>query len=243
MRQLLPRLREDVVPYEAYRPDDPHAELVRLNMVASVDGRATDAQGTSAGLGGPGDLLVFRALRAQADGILAGAGTARTEGYGPHRVDSSVAELRAADGRGSPAAMVVVSRSLDLDPAARIFAEAVTPTIVLTCEGAPRDRRGALEEVARVVDAGRERVDLPLGVRVLRERFGLRHLLVEGGPSVNRQLLAAGLIDELCVTMASQLAGGDGPRIVAESGPAADLSLLTLLTDERDLFARYRVRR
>lgn len=241
MRRLVPDPADDVTPYEAMRPTDPHAPLVRLNMVTSVDGCATDREGRSANLGGPGDLEVFRALRALADGIVAGAQTVRSEGYGPHRLHHSVAELRRGDGRPEPAALVVVSRSLELDPGAPIFTEARTPTIVLTCAASPTERRAALAEIAIVEEAGDERVDLAAGFERLRERHGLAHLLVEGGPSINAELLGSDLVDELCVTIAGQLVGGEGPRIAGRLDREVVLQLGTLLTDGADLFARYRV--
>ena len=245
MRQLLPDPPGDVAPYDAYRPADPWANLVRVNMVSSVDGRVTDEHGGSAGLGGPGDLEVFRALRALADGILTGAGTVRSEGYGPHRLHASVAGRRREDGRPEPAAMIVLSGSLDLDPDSAIFTEARTPTIVLTCESAPPERRARLRRVATVIDAGEQTVNLKAGIERLRGECGLAHLLVEGGPRVNRALFAAALVDELCLTLASQLAGtGEGPGIIGGSLPAGvALSLGTVLTDGRDLFARYAVER
>lgn len=241
MRQLLPHSFDEVVCYDAYRPEDPHAPMVRLDMVASADGKATDARGRTGGLAGSGDLEVFRALRALADGILAGAGTVRTEDYGAHRVDRSVADLRRADGRDRPAPMIVVSASLELDPGARIFAEAVTPTIVLTCEAAPTDRRAALERVARVIVAGERAVDFSLAVGTLRAEHGINHLLVEGGPTVNGQLFGANAVDELCLTIASQLVGGVGPGIITGLPVGKGLGLVSLLADDRDLFARYRV--
>jgi riboflavin biosynthesis pyrimidine reductase len=65
---------------------------VLANMIASIDGAATDPTGRSAGLGGPADLRVFSAIRAVADVVLAGAGTVRTERYGPlHSRRSGVA--------------------------------------------------------------------------------------------------------------------------------------------------------
>lgn len=240
LRRLLPEPAAEVEAYHAYRPARPLEPLVRVNMVASADGRATDEQGHSEGLGGAGDQEVFRALRALADGVLAGAGTVRAEDYGPHRLHRSVAGHRRADGRGRPAAMVVVSRSLRLDPRARVFTQARTPTVVLTCSAAPADRREALARVARVVEAGKTDVDLTQGIALLRERFGIHHLLVEGGPTLNGGLLDAGLVDELCLTVASQLVGGQGPGVVVGAQRGRHLELAGLLTDGRDLFARYR---
>ncbi|MFO8075663.1 MAG: dihydrofolate reductase family protein [Actinomycetota bacterium] len=243
MRQLWPQVVDDLAPYDAYRLEDAGAPHLRLNMVQALDGRATDAAGVSGGLGGDGDFAVFVALRALADGILVGAGTARIEDYGPHRVRPSLAIRRRADGRTEPAPVVVVTRSAALDPAARLFAEARTPTVVLTCAAAPPERRRALSAVADVVVAGEDAVDLAEGLRRLREERGLAHLLCEGGPSLNADLLSAGLVDEVCVTIAPQLAAGHGPGIVEGLPGRVDLTLGRLLTDGEELLASYRVGR
>ncbi len=243
MRQLWPHAVEEIAPYDAYRLDDPASPHLRLSMVQAVDGRATDVAGVSGGLGGEGDFAVFVALRALADAILVGAGTARVEDYGPHRVRPSLAIRRRADGRTEPAPIVVVTRSAALAPTARLFAEARTPTIVLTCAAAPPERRRALADVAEVLVVGDDTVDLAEGLRRLREDRGLTHVVCEGGPTLNADLLAGGLVDELCTTIAPQLAGGDGPGIVERLDRRVQLTLARVLTDGRELFTSYRVTR
>lgn len=242
MRQLLPEPAEDVDCYDAYRPADPHGAWLRLNMVATVDGAATDPHGRSGSLGGEGDAEVFRTLRALADGILVGAGTVRVEGYGPHRVRADLAARRRADGRHAPAAFVVASRSLDLDLAAPLFTEAVTPTVVLTCGAAPAARRRAAGERAHVVVAGDDAIDLAAGIEKLRAEYGLAHLLCEGGPSLNEELFAADVVDELCLTVAPQLVGGPGPRIIRDLAHPRAATLTALFEHEGELYTRYRVR-
>src|SRR5690554_3365426 len=115
MDLLWPAARTDAEPYDFYRRPDPRTPWLRVNMISSLDGEITDSEGRAGGLAGPGDRAAFRAQRAQADAILVGAGTARTEGYGPHRLHPSVAARRRADGWTGPAAIVVVSLTLDLD--------------------------------------------------------------------------------------------------------------------------------
>ncbi len=243
MRRLLPSPTRVVEPYEAYRPADPAAPLLRLNMVASLDGAVTDARGVSGSLGGEGDHRVFVALRALADGILAGAGTVRAEGYGPHRLRPELVARREADGRTAPAPIVVVTRSVDLPLDGRLFTEAVTPTIVLTCAAADADRKAAVRAAGGVVvEAGGDAVDLAEGVALLRREHGLAHLLCEGGPTLNGQLLAAGLVDELCVTLAPTLVGGDRLRGLAAGLPERiDAELVHVLEHDGDLLLRYRV--
>lgn len=240
MQQLFPDHVSGVEAYEAYRPHDPHAPLLRVNMVASVDGAATDEHGRTGALGGESDTEIFRALRALADAILVGAGTVRAEGYGPHRLRGDLRERRQADGRDTPAPIVVVSRSLELDYAAPLFTEAEVPTVVLTCEAAPADRRRQAERAGRVVVAGDQEADLAAGLERLRREDGLAHVVCEGGPSLNVPLFAGSLVDELCVTFAPRLIG-DGPRILRELDRPRDLDLVSLCEQDGELYARYAV--
>jgi riboflavin-specific deaminase-like protein len=242
MRQLLPFSAENVVPYDVYRPDEGRTRLLRLNMVASVDGRATDRAGVTADLGRAGDNELFHTLRALADGVLVGGRTVRVERYGPHRLRKDLAERRRRDGRSDPAAIIVVSRSLDLDPQAAMFTEAETPTVVLTCAAAPAERRANLAASAEVVVAGDDAVDLPAAFDQLAERFGITHVLCEGGPTLNTELLAADLVDELCLTITPLMTGRSALSIVRPPAPAADLELLGLCEQDGELYARYRVR-
>lgn len=241
MRRLLPTPAAEIDAYDLYRPADPLAPVLRLDMVAAADGAATDADDRTAGLGGPGDLEVFRSLRALADVILVGAGTVRAEGYGPHRLSQAMAARRAADGRSGPAPLAVVTRAVDLDFAAPLFTETAVPTIVVTCAAAPRDRRDAAAKAGRLIVAGDTHVDLGMALRVLRDDFGLPHVLCEGGPTLNATLLTAGLVDELCLSLAPRLIGGRPRRIVAEAGPGADLRLVALAESDGELYLRYEV--
>jgi riboflavin-specific deaminase-like protein len=239
MRALYPNPGADVDVYDAYRPDDPTGPLVRLNMVVSLDGSVTDQEGRSGGLGGHADRAVFGALRAHADAILVGAGTARAERYGPHRLSDNLAERRRSEGRAGPATVVVVSRSLDLDPNAPLFTDARARTVVMTCASSPMDRRDALSAAADVLIAGDERVDLTQGLRLLRER-GAAHVLCEGGPSLNAGLFAQGLVDEVCLTVAPVLMGTGGPRLTEGLPTPVPLRLLAALEGDGDLLLRYR---
>lgn len=238
MRALYPVVIDPIDPYDAARPDG--GGQVRLNFVTSLDGSATDESGRSSGLGGAGDKAMFRALRAWADAILVGAGTVRTERYGPHRLTRALADRRAADGRPDPAAIVVVSRSLDLDLTAPLFTAARTPTVVLTCAAAPLPRRRAVAAAARLLVAGEERVDLADGLGQLAAA-GLCSVLCEGGPTLSEALLADGLVGELCLTLAPALLGTGGPALAGRLPHRVDLALTQVLTDGAELFLRYAV--
>jgi riboflavin biosynthesis pyrimidine reductase len=226
VRRLFPDPSDNVDLRAAYAVDTPRH--VRANFVASVDG-SVSLQGKSGTLGNAADRELFQLLRTMSDVVLVGAGTARVESYGG---------ARTVDGRTPPIA--VVSRSLDFDPQARLFTDTRVPPIVLTCATAPVDRRERLADIADVVVAGEADVDLRVAIDVLADR-GLRHVECEGGPHLLAWLIAADLLDELCLTLAPVIAGGMAGRIVAglESQVADRLQLLHVLEDDGYLFLRY----
>lgn len=186
------------------RYDAGGAASLRAGFVLAVDG-AVAVDGTSLGLSTAGDRAVFRALRGVSDAVVVGAGTVRAENYGPVRLREPARRWRAAHGRTGAVPLVVVSRALDLDPAAR-WASGGRP-LVITCAAAPSDRRRALDKVADVLVHGDDDVDLPAAVADLRNR-GLTALLCEGGPRLLAALLRDDLVDELCLTVSPALAGG-----------------------------------
>jgi len=188
-----------------------------VNFVESIDGAAT-VDGRSGGMSGDADKRRFELLRRVSDAVIVGAGTVRVEGYGPLRVSDASAAWRVAHGMSAHPVFVIVTRSLGLDPGSRIFTEApVRPVVVTTASQKGAAARARFEGVADVIAVGAEdgdqEVDLTAALDSLRAR-GLTRLLCEGGPSLFGSLLAADLVDELCVTIAPQLNSGDARRIV-----------------------------
>src|SRR5687768_1079542 len=190
MRRLLPEPAEldDTGLVEAYRR--PGGRWLRMNLIASLDGAIT-VGGVSEGLGSPGDQRVFRVLRALADVVLVGHGTAAAEGYRPIGADSPVGRLRASIGRPLTAPIAVVSRRASLDPGGRLVTDAVTPTILVTCAAADAGRREALTTAGAIVlVCGQDDVDLPLALDRLAE-VGHEQVLCEGGPQLLHAALSA----------------------------------------------------
>jgi riboflavin biosynthesis pyrimidine reductase len=197
---------------------------VRLNMISSVDG-STAVDGLSGGLGGPADRRVFASLRSLADVVLVAAGTVRAESYGPAKVP-----------------IAVVSGSLNLDWTTPFFTAATHRPIVVTSTKAPPAALEQARTVADVLVAGGNGVDLPDAVRQLGNR-GFRHILAEGGPSLNGALIAAGVLDELCLSFAPRLVSGTAKRIVSGPPlvPPPELALQSICEEDGYLFLRYRL--
>lgn len=238
MRRLFPTPGElpDAALPDAYRL--PPGRSVRVNFVASLDG-VISVDGRSEGLGSPGDRRVFQLLRALADVVLVGHGTAAAEGYSAMSADSRVGRLRSGLGRPATAPIAVVSRRASLDPAGRLVADAVSPTIVITCASAPGGRRAALADAgATVLVCGDDDVDLPSALDELAG-LGLEQVLCEGGPSLLHAALTAGVVDELDLSIAPALVGA-GPRLLGSTLPElARLDLRQLLEEDGVLFTRY----
>jgi riboflavin biosynthesis pyrimidine reductase len=218
---------------------------VLLNMVSSTDGRAS-AGGRSAPLSGAADRSLFHALRTPVDAILAGAGTIRAERYGRVLREPERRAMRRERGfSDEPLACIATSR-LALDPGLPLLAEPAANVVILTGSDAELPATAASVSYVR---AGSERtLDLPGALRLLREQHGVQLLLCEGGPHLAGELLAAGVLDELFLSLSPLLLGSVAgaarePRIVAgiELDPPVRLELLSVLESSSHLFMRYRV--
>jgi riboflavin biosynthesis pyrimidine reductase len=239
MRQLLPTPLDEVDLASAYAYPSELRDgcWVRANMVSSVDGAAT-VDGKAGGLSGSTDQQVFAFLRGLSDAVLVGAGTARIEGYRAMKAKDEYAAARAARGQRPAPVLVVASARLELDPESKLFHGGPERTIVVTPASSPADRRLLLADVADVVVAGDEQLDVPAVVEALVER-GLTRVLCEGGPSLLADVAAAGRLDELCLTIAPRLVGGEARRIFSGAHADDSLVLAHLLEDEDTLFSRY----
>lgn len=224
----------------AYALPDRAETRVRMNFVSSADGAVT-LEGRSGTLGGETDRAVMTVLRMLCDVVLVGAGTVRIEGYGGIELPDEDAAWRRAAGLPGQPRIAVVSNRLALDPGDDFFARATTRPIVVTHTSAPADRRAALEAVADVIVCGEGAVDLGAALRDFAA-LGLTQVLCEGGPHLFGALLDAGLVDEVCLTLAPRLVGGEAGRIVAGAAEADRPFALagSFSDDEGYVFLRYR---
>jgi len=220
---------------------------VALNMISTADGRAT-LSGRSGAIGGEADKQLFHGLRTLVDAVMVGAGTVRAEGY--HRLVRDPDGLRRRRERGlseQPLACVVSGR-LALGETVPLLEDPETRVAIVTASQGelPPGCRAQIEYVRCARDG---QLDLAAALRELRARFGVRTLLCEGGPHLNANLLAAGLVDELFLSLAPTLAGGDTAdeslRIVSgvELDPPVTMELLSVHEHESHLFLRYRIKR
>jgi riboflavin biosynthesis pyrimidine reductase len=239
LNQLLPGPADEVDAVSAYAHPAPPEGHLRANFVASVDGAAA-LGGRVGALTGPADQRLLVLLRSLCDVLLVGAGTVRAEGYGPVRALPALADVRRAAGQAPAPRLAVLTRHIELDLASSAFMDAAERPIVVTTEAADPGRVREAQQVADVLVAGEETVDLRL-VRTLLVESGLPRILSEGGPKVLAELYAADLVDELDLAISPVITAGDEPRIT--DGPALlrpqALHLEAGFESEGFLFLRY----
>jgi riboflavin-specific deaminase-like protein len=210
--------------------------VVSVNMVSTVDGRAA-RDGRSATIGGEADLELLLELRSRADAVLIGTGTLRAEGYDRLVKRQERRQRRVAAGLAADPLAVILTRRFDVPWEAGLFQASEQPVLVYTGldAGEPPDVPAPVEVVRLEVPALTEML------RDLRAR-GVRTLLSEGGPTMHGALWAAGVVDELYLTIAPLLTGdADEPNIV-EGGRLPEAASLELLSVDRagsELFLRY----
>lgn len=243
MRRLLPDPSDDVDLDEAYAVPAPGRLHVRANFVSSVDG-AAEVAGRSGGLSSDADHRVFSVLRGLCDVVLVGAGTVRREQYGPARPSSDRRAWRHEHGLAPVPSIAVITSRVDLDLESAFFTEASARPVIITTDSAPSDVRHRAAQVADVLVCGAREVDAGAALEALADR-GLTRVLCEGGPLLLGQLVAAGHLDELCLSLSPVIAGPERLRIISGlpwEAPAR-LELAHVLTAEGTLFLRYRVAR
>lgn len=218
--------------------DEPRSRWVRANMIATLDGAATGADHRSGSINDPADLRVFRTLRARADVVLVGAGTVRAEGYRTPQTPEPLRAGRRDRGQPDHPALAVLTASGDLPVA--LLADDPAPWVFTTSDAAHLDRLS--------LHLPPERLHVHDGVLEAATALetlsaaGLGRVLTEGGPHLLGELVAAGLVDELCLTWSPQLVGGSAMRVLAGTAwlvPARPARLAHLLHADGVLLGRW----
>jgi riboflavin-specific deaminase-like protein len=246
MRRLFPDPGPTTVPEQIIQLDlissaPADRPYVITNFAVTVDGKAT-LHGRSGPIGSKTDTEMLVCLRTRVDAVMIGAGTMRAERYGRPIADPGKRGRRERRGLSQDPLLVIVSGRLDIPWDAPVFEDRGARVLLFTTSDAePPD---TVAEVRVVRHEGEGGVDLAKALAYLRTERGVRALLCEGGPRLHAQLIDDALVDELFVTHAPKLAGGDGPGL-AVGLPELErpLEVVWLLDEDGELFARYRVLR
>jgi 2,5-diamino-6-(ribosylamino)-4(3H)-pyrimidinone 5'-phosphate reductase len=222
---------------------------VLINMVASLDGKTT-VGGKAGSIGSSVDRTLMRTLRARADAAMVGAGTLRAEKL-TLAVPENLARERASRGLEPQPLAVIATATGDVPLLENLLSSSPENLLVLLSPDVPEERLAALSSHASVEAVSRASgansgLDLNAALEVLKGRYAVEVLLVEGGPALNHALISAGLAEELYLTLAPKLLGGEspdalatleGPILGSQKGPKAKLISVHLCGHE--LFLRY----
>jgi len=215
------------------RPERPY---LILNFATTLDGRAA-IDGHSGPIGGRTDTEMLQRLRTRVDAVMIGAGTLRAERYGRMVEDQHYRGYRERTGLSHDPLAVIISNRLELPWDAGLFTNGGGRVVVFTASDQQPPETATPVRVIRHPDG----VDLAEALEWLRTERGIRSVLCEGGPTLHGRLREGGLADELFLTIAPKIAGGEGPRILEGALPDIDeVELAWLLEAESELFARYR---
>jgi riboflavin-specific deaminase-like protein len=212
-------------------PSVPDRPFLAINVVATVDGRAA-LNGSAVGIGSATDHRLLFELRAEADVVMHGAGTVRAELLSA-RVPRDLVAQRIARGLSPQPLGAIVTSSGNLPPRHSYYDSS---TIIYVTSDRPVPVERPTVEICRVAGVQEAVCDLA--------RRGMRRVLCEGGPTLNWELFRAGLIDEVFLTIAPKLLGGEDPLTIVR-GPLfptmLGLQLRSLVELDGELFLRYGV--
>ena len=175
----------------------------------TADGKLTLKKGASSKIlmkyMAPETELLLHTTRAEYDAIMVGANTIR--------IDNSFLTVRLVPGK-SPLRVIPCSMA-DIPLDANVLGPDA-PTAIAVCERAPEDRIGEIKKKgAQVIVAGKTHVELPLLLKILKEKFSVNNLMIEGGPTLNWHMLHDHLVDEIRLIHLPFIVGGsDTPSLV-----------------------------
>ncbi len=189
--------------------------FVRWKYAATLDGRTAAADGTSRWISSPASRADVHRLRAEADAVIVGSGTARADDpqlavRHPDLLDTLGAGLR------QPLRVVVDSNASAVRPGARVL-DGSAPTLVAVAEDADAAHLEGLVPVVRLPRApGGRGLSIPMLLRTLYERE-VRSVLLEGGATLAGAFVAARSVDQVVGYLAPALLGA-GPAVLADAG-------------------------
>ena len=229
-------------------PNSPRP-FVRINVAMTADGKLAPANRVFVPFGSERDRELLLRLRSEADAVISGARTVDLSAINLGPGGARFRRRRVRQGLAEYNLRVVVSGSGTLDPKAEIFRHRFSPIVILTTERISKARLKKLRSVADEVHVcGRAEVDFAAGCQWLRQKWGVKHLLCEGGGELNDGLLRAGVVDEIYVTVCPLIFGGreaptlsDG-RGIERLSDAINVSLKSRKRVGDELFLVYQVK-
>lgn len=212
----------------------PGESWLRTMMVTTLDGAFVSDEGTSKKISSHEDRAVMAAARRDADVILIGARTLRAEHYNPVRTTPEDQRRRTANGQEPAPVLALLTRTMDLPWSDAVFTESTVPPLVLTTS----PERPLMPGGVGVIRLPGPDAPPTAVIEALHAR-GLKRVLVEAGPTLTAQLVEAGLVDEMDLTISPRIAGTAATPQVPMLGNPASFELAHVLRAGSFLANRY----
>jgi 2,5-diamino-6-(ribosylamino)-4(3H)-pyrimidinone 5'-phosphate reductase len=220
--------------------------LVFINAAMSVDGKISSAERSLLRISDDEDMERVDRLRAEVDAIVVGGRTLLIDDPRLTIRSEGLRRLREEKGLGPDPIKVVVTGSGNVPLDSAFLREGEGPKLVFTTGSADRDRLEALSRVAEVHVIGEERVDFRRMMDVFARR-GVGVVMVEGGATLNFEMIRAHIVDEIHVTISPCIIGGEAaPTLVDGKGFTGegikDLELISCERSGTSVLVKYRIK-
>ncbi len=220
---------------------------VAVNFALTWDGRISTRNHTRSDFSSPEDKHRLLAIRATGDALLVGKTTVEVEAMQMGLPDEALRAERVRRGQAPYPLRVLISNSGRIDPAWRLFQSDFAPIVIFSTARMPKATRAALENKATLHLAEGKQVHLPQMLETLAREYGVKRLVCEGGPTLLRSLLEAGLVDEINLTFCPLLFGGArAPTLTGRAGAflnsTRECRLERMEEVGKECFLQYRVK-
>ena len=220
--------------------------FVVATFAMTVDGKTTTRNFTPVDFTSREDKLHLFRQRALADAVLIGHTSLKRDNV-RLGIPPKLQKARRKRGQTPASIRVIVSDKGKIDNRLNIFQTDISPIIIFSTRRMPRKYQQALREKATLHLTRAQHVDLAAMLRTLRDKYKVRTVACEGGPTLFRALLERGLVDQLNLTIAPYMFGGaKAPTLTGLSKQFLPASVHCSLTNMRVLgnecFLTYRIK-
>ena len=224
----------------------PSRPFVVATFAMTVDGKTTTRNFTPVDFTSREDKLHLFRQRALADAVLIGHTSLKRDNV-RLGISPELQKARRKHGQTPAPIRVIVSDKGKIDNRLNIFQSDISPIIIFSTRRMPRKYRQALQQKATLRLTRAQHVDLAAMLRTLRDKYKVRTVACEGGPTLFRALLERGLVDQLNLTIAPYLFGGiNAPTLTGLSKEFLPASVHCSLIDMRvvgeECFLTYRIK-
>ena len=184
----------------------------------TVDGKITTRNFSPVDFTSREDKAHLHRHRSLGDAVLIGAGTLRRDNIRLGLPGTELRDARIARGQTPYPMRVIVSNEGRIDPGLKIFQSDISPIVIFSTAQMPPKFRSALSKKARLHLTKSRSVDLLAMLQQLRRDYKVRRVACEGGAELFRALLEQNLVDQLNLTIAPLMFGGqDAPTLTGIS--------------------------